>query len=408
MKIKGRGLLWPAPFSMRLALLVLFCLLQAMYLGGCKLQDQSSSESHQDSPPEPDKEWFRDGIIVNVVVESFLSGNYEGYDVSLPFDWSCTNIANRSICYRLHGFVVLDPIRERYEKCRDVDCGKFLHDYVLDWLRANPTPLEGNSWAWHDDATARRVQRLSYFYKFLPELWNDEELKMIKASLDLQAELLATDSFYRPRHNHGMYQDFGLMCYALCVCDDDANRRRYIDKATSRSLTYFEHAFCSNGVHKEHSPAYSRDTSRAALCFSKIVAPYNMNAAAKYESYWRNSERFLAFCTMPNGNWPSLGDSTPGRSGYEPEKTAMVFSDEETGGGYAIFRSSWYDGPDAATWMIFQAATFSSAHKHSDDLSFLLYHKGELFVEAGNRTYNYADPMTAYVYSGYEIGRAHV
>ena len=346
------------------------------------------------------KEWLTDGYKVNINVDRFLNGEYIGYDVSLPFDWACTNISDRSICYRMHGFLLLDAIRYKYEANRDVRCGKFLHDYVMDWLGANPVPLEGNAWAWHDDATARRVQRLSYYYRFIPELWDDVELKKIKVSLDSQAKLLATDSFYKPRHNHGMYQDFGLICYSLCVCDNDVLRKKYMDKAISRSLQYFEYSFCPNGVHREHSPAYARDTAMAALHFSKIVKPYNVEMAVKYENYWLRSKRFLVLCTMPNGILPSMGDSSVTKSGYEPE-TATVLCDEKTGGGYAIFRSSWYDMPKSATWMIFQAATFSSVHKHGDDLAFLLYHKGELFVEAGNRNYNYADPMTAYAYSGY-------
>lgn len=70
-------------------------------------------------------------------------------------------------------------------------------------------------------------------------------------------------------------------------------------------------------------------------------------------------------------------------------------------GGYSVFRSSWEDGADEATWIMFAASTFSSTHKHGDDLEVLLYHKGDLFVEGGNRNYNYSDKMTAWVYSGY-------
>lgn len=64
-------------------------------------------------------------------------------------------------------------------------------------------------------------------------------------------------------------------------------------------------------------------------------------------------------------------------------------------------RSSWEDDSDEATWMLFCASTFSSTHKHGDDLNFLLYHKGDLFVEAGKRDYNYNDPKTAWAYSAY-------
>ena len=173
-----------------------------------------------------------------------------------------------------------------------------------------------------------------------------------------------------------------------------------MDKAIARSLEYFDYVFCENGVHKEHSPAYGRDVALVAMYFARLVESYDPAASSRYEAHCRGAKRFLVLCTMPNGKWPSVGDSAEGMSGFEPE-TASVFKDDKSGSGYAIFRSSWYDAPGAATWMLFQAATFGSAHKHSDDLSFILYHKGDLFVEAGNRNYNYRDPMTAYVYSGY-------
>ena len=350
------------------------------------------------------REWMSRSFLCHADVGQLLEGDFLGYNAKPPIDWSCANIRDRSVCYRLHGFSTLDSVIRQYESRADERCGRYLHDYVLDWVRANPVPMKGNSWAWHDDATARRVHRMSYLWRFLPKLWGGGESREIKESLDVQAALLATDFFYKRRHNHGMYQDLALLCYALCVCNDDAVRKMYIDTAVSRSLEYFDYVFCDNGVHKEHSPTYGRDVSGVARCFARIVEPFDAATAGRYEAHYRSAGRFLAACTMPNGKWPSIGDSSEVMSSYSPKKTAetaSVFSDRDSGGGYAIFRSSCIDPPDAATWILFQAATFSSAHKHSDDLSFVLYHRGDLFVEAGNRDYNYANPMTAYAYSGY-------
>ena len=119
---------------------------------------------------------------------------------------------------------------------------------------------------------------------------------------------------------------------------------------------------------------------------------------------------------MPNGKIPSIGDSpefqiyryywentkwyqyvaNKGMRGKMPPNNAIY-----PNSGYAVMRSSWKDKPEHATYVIFTAATYSSTHKHSDDLNFLLYYGGPLFVEAGNRNYDYQDPETAYVYSNY-------
>ena len=350
------------------------------------------------------REWMSESFQNQYDVGRLLAGDCQGYNVKPPIDWSCTNIQDRVICWQLHGFIMLDPVMRQCETSYDERCGRYLHDYVLDWVRANPVPLKGNDWAWHDDATARRAHRMSYLWRFLPKLWSEEESREIKKSLDAQAALLATDSFYKRRHNHGMYQDLALLCYALCVCDDDAARKMYIDKAVARSLEYFDYVFCRNGVHKEHSLLYGSDVSKAARCFAKIVESIDAGAASRYDAYYRGAKRFLSLCTMPNRKWPSIGDSAEVISSFGSKtasEVASVFTDGEAGGGYAIFRSSWNDPPDAATWILFLAATFSSAHKHSDDLSFILYHRGDLFVEAGKRDYNYANPITTYAYSGY-------
>ena len=328
-------------------------------------------------------------------------GMYMGVAIGFPFDWSCAGINDRTVCRNLHAFIVLDAVAREYEKTGNAQMGRFMHDYVMDWVRANKKPLSGNNWAWHDDATARRVQRLAYYFRFFSELWSHSELEEIKHSLDMQAALLATDSFYKRLHNHGMYQDFGLLCYALLACDDrDLSGAKYAETAISRALEYFHFVYCDNYVHKEHSPEYALAISRAAYAFSKLLEQKYPKESSTFFNYWNGTQRFITHCTMPNGRLPPLGDSSPIASACEPE-TCVVFKDDMTGGGYAIFRSSWADSSENATWMMFLAATFSKVHKHSDDLSFVLYHGGELFVEAGKRNYNYVDPMTVYAYSGY-------
>ena len=274
------------------------------------------------------KKWIRSDFSESAVHKNDLQRN----KVTFPFDWSCTNIVERSVCYRLHGFTVLDPIVTKYETARDAKCGEFIHDFVVDWLKSNPVPLEGHKWAWHDDATARRVQRMSYYFKYLKNLWLADELEEMKASLDLQAELLAKDSFYTKKHNHGMYQDFALLSYAICVCTNEIEAQRYRKKAIERSMEYFDYVFCENGVHKEHSPMYANWVADKALAFSNLVAPFNVVASKKYYSYYCKAQRFLVLCTKPNGMWPAVGDSREVWTRYEPEKD-VVFRDEKTGGG---------------------------------------------------------------------------
>src|SRR5699024_2469915 len=66
--------------------------------------------------------------------------------------------------------------------------------------------------------------------------------------------------------------------------------------------------------------------------------------------------------------------------------------------GYLIARSEWSSD---AIYFLFLASYHMHYHKHTDDLSFLLYKNGPIFVDAGPHSYNYKDPMTQYAYSQY-------
>ena len=133
--------------------------------------------------------------------------------------------------------------------------------------------------------------------------------------------------------------------------------------------------------------------------------------------YVEGGQDFFLYITQPDGAWPSLGDSSRNPTGDaifrvnlpdNPKYQSITAKGEKVPatdavfpeGGYAIFRSSWEES-EQATWMLFNAATHSSVHKHGDDLEVLLYHKGELFVEAGKRNFNYLDQQTAWAYLGY-------
>src|SRR5699024_11901223 len=66
--------------------------------------------------------------------------------------------------------------------------------------------------------------------------------------------------------------------------------------------------------------------------------------------------------------------------------------------GYLIARNKW---EKEGIYFLFLASYHMHYHKHTDDLSFLLYKNGPIFVDAGPNSYNYKDPMTQYAYSQY-------
>lgn len=290
--------------------------------------------------------------------------------------------------------------------------------YVIDWASQNTEYYSEDEWVWHDDATAMRVLRMSIFYDEFKGLCSSNEQKLVEDSLAYQAQLLMSDAFYTKRHNRGMHQDIALLAYALLFTNNEL-QEQYISKALSRVGDYLDYVYTRDGIHKEHSPFYARDVLGDCILLLNLLTEISPEFSEHISKYVEGSKEYLLQIIKPDGTWTSLGDSSKavgisslknimynnkeylyltskGKHGTQPTNE-MVFEE----GGYAIFRSSWKDSAEDATWMLFNAATFSSTHKHGDDLEVLIFHKGDLFVEAGKRDYNYADSQTAWAYSGY-------
>lgn len=350
----------------------------------------------------------------NGIYKDVINGQIDDMPIGVPFDWSCSDISDRSLCYRLHGFTFLDCTYSLYLETNEERYKELIMSYMVDWVKSNPTVQEGNTWAWHDDATARRVFRFSYYLAIWKDDFAKKDYKLIYKSLKSQAELLATDEFYTFNHNHGMFQDIGLIAYALLIADEKTSER-YMEIAKKRSNAYFDYVFTPDGVHKEHSPAYHITVSNWLLFFAEAYELRDPEFSHKMRQLNQNTAEFVTALIMPDGTLPSIGDSArkiadPAIYSTDEYKYACTMGKEGVAasneyvsveGGYVVMRSGWSDPPEEATYILFMASTHSSTHKHGDDLSFILYHGGDLFVEAGNRDYNYTNEMTAYAYSGF-------
>lgn len=356
--------------------------------------------------------------VVTVADLRNANGSRWGVDLNLPMDWSCPLTVQRSYKFLVNGFFFTTSLYYEYEDNGSPEDGRKVLAYMLDWSRQNPVYDESAEWQWHDDATAMRVLHWCIYYLKLKEICSSAEREQLEKSLAYQAELLFSDEFYKPRHNHGMHQDIALIIYAIFYGKED-QQRDYIGKALVRTGEYLDFVYTPDGIHKEHSPYYARDILNDINMLVDTLREISPAFSEHVRRYAKGGQEFMLNIIQPNETFPSLGDSakwplqitylddilsdnldyqyliSQGKKG-KPPATDVVFPE----GGYAIFRSAWED-KEQATWMLFNAATHSSVHKHADDLEVLLYHKGELFVEAGKRNFNYLDEQTAWAYSGY-------
>lgn len=345
----------------------------------------------------------------------FMVGKVNGYNVELPFSWDFSNTKDRHPPFRMHSFLWLVSLLTEYWYTNDIKYRDKFIQYVFDWIRVHPEIDLNDKYAWHDDATARRTLFFCItLVLFEKSCLNEYQVDILKKSIEMQVNLLCKETFYKKKHNHGIYQDRAIAFYGLTYAREP---EYYLILAKERAREYFEFAFTKDGVHKEHSPSYHMDMIASLEWYKLAYSNVDIEFSLRMQELIDNTSDYICWITQPDMKTPPIGDSklterklsiwcsnpnyewiyTKGRKGFPPKSTAKIFWEA----GYAVFRSNWNFSKSEDTWMMLLAATHSEAHKHNDDLSFLLYHKGPLFVEAGKRDYNYHERKTQYAYSAY-------
>ncbi len=321
--------------------------------------------------------------------------------VTPPISWDFSAAQDRTMTFRLQSFVRQACLLDEFFRTGDVACRDLLLAWVFDWIDAHPTVDLRDFSAWHDDAAGRRALYFGLFLLAFEKVMSEEQIHRLRKCLAMHADLLRSEEFYRPLHNHGFYQDMALAVYAL-VCTGDAAYWSALSAARTRA--YLDTKISGEGVHLEHSPIYHTVVARGVAWLAVAFRSLDPDYAAELTGLLDRMSVYGKWIALPNGALPSVGDSPreimdtsvfTGNAAM-PERMRVF-----PGAGYAFIRKDREPGEDG-TWMMFLASTHGEVHKHNDDLSFLVYHRGgEMITEAGKRDYNYREPETEYCYSSY-------
>ncbi len=368
----------------------------------------------------------------------YLAGkfSFRGKPATLPLDlsWRENPHRDRNWAFQLHAMKYVISLTRAYQSTKDVKFLQRAEDLVLDWISDNMRPPNDPSFkvpspfTWHDHATAQRVRAWLPFF----EVWRrtplsqDEELITFIRAVTIHAEALSDPDFYTSAHNHGISQDMALLAIAVAF-PDEPRAKAWAQLASSRIREQANDTVSANGVHLEHSPAYHVRVLSQLTQSLEFARQHRLPLADDpgFSEKLRKMARFAAYMIQPNGRLPSIGDTrfrkapfdeNPVLTAYaendavldyalsrgdrgEPGELSVVYPDE----GYAILRDAWPPGAlyDFALHLMFTAAGNEGlAHKHRDDLSFVLYARGhELLVDPGLHSYNYKSPGRRYVVS---------
>jgi hypothetical protein len=231
-------------------------------------------------------------------------------------------------------------------------------------------------------------------------LWDESKARRLLSSLFAHAGRLADPSFYTQRHNHGIDQDIALASIAAAF-PEHRDSHRWAELAFRRVVEQIEHLISSNGVQLEHSPDYQfvtlahlSELQSLATRSGIELAAHGMPLAALLERMRAVAALFL----MPDGRFAPIGDTDRRVMARHPllqgarAKDGLSVLDQE---GYAVFRQR-------ALYLLFTAASHKGlAHKHSDDLSFVLYACGRMLIDEGGHVSYEADEQRSFTVGPY-------
>ena len=301
---------------------------------------------------------------------------------------------------------------------------------ILDWIDYTETEGENNKYIWYDHSTASRVVNLIYFLTFsedqaLSFIYSESLIDIITQTLIQHSEYLMNDNRYLWNTNHGVMVDRALIVLSLFLNYHDMSDE-WFDKGISRLRIQLDQQFTSEMVHVENSPGYSYSVLKWFIEIEEFLNKfgYSLDERGGFFDKLSSVGEFYAYQLMPNGYLPPIGDTTytssrleedfykeklnsphytyaltQGREGVAPEDNLSAFPIS----GYVYTRSDWLPADDYenTTWLGFKAGYVGgAAHKHYDDLSFLLYSKGEnIFIDGGMYNYETTDPYRQYLVS---------
>ena len=356
-----------------------------------------------------------DNIIENHI---FNLNNYYDIYVDVNHNWQTKN-TSRSLRRWLHTHIFLTDFTRAYVETKDQKFFDESYKLLTNWIDTFPIRFRNNieELAYHDEGTAIRLLFWFKYYNQFYDFFEDSQRKKFENQIDETANLLFQDEFYAGLNNHGMFQDMSLIAYSIFKYEN-FEESDYFSKAIERIVDYFKEVFTSEGIHKEHAPSYHVLILYSLKGVLKLLrnVGYKNNKMDFLEDIFNKGEKYTVNIVQPDYKLPAISDSiavnlsTSGiyKDLFDSEYYKFITSGGEIGTppnpliipypetGYLIARDKW---ERTATYFLFLASYHMHYHKHTDDLSFILYKNGPIFIDAGPHSYDYKDPYTLYAYS---------
>lgn len=298
---------------------------------------------------------------------------------------------------------------------------------VFAFRDSNPVGAPLTTRSWHEGTATNRLYNLALlaqaYVSYARNHKPDESSKILIvgeftqliAFIEQHLNFLMLSDIYKKCGNHGLRQDTFIL-YTSTVFPDFLEADRW--KRIAKKRVFAEQlipGFSADGVWLEHSPGY-HEIVKKLVAIIYIVCRYEEDEvfSSRIKACLDQMQLFTEYVVKPNACLPEIGDTaskkpmkkfydlvspavayslTQGNEGQKPETLDAIFQD----GGWAIMRDRWGSKDDftETIYVNFHATFHSAKHKHTDDLSFILFGKGrDWIIDPGKYNYEVEDPVT--------------
>lgn len=324
-------------------------------------------------------------------------------------DWDAPGRENRSWGFHLHAWEFIDPVLTEYYETGNLELLQWMLTVADHWWDSIEQVDPQETMAWYDMSLSLRMPRLARLMiatakSSIPA----ETSRLIRHALANIHMMLQPEAF-NGGNNHGFFAAAAGLDYAKWL-PMLPKIHELATLSSERMQLMAQSQFGSDGGHLEHSPDYHRmllGSFERAFSEGLLTDPEVSGRVEK-------AADVLGWLVQPDGHLVQFGDSpafdveTNELSSINPN-TQFILSDGKTGSadrrelmvlpetGYAVVRSpqpQMVGARIASSYLAFQTAFHSRAHKHADDLTFVWFDRGcELVVDSGR--FGYIDLLPA-------------
>ena len=338
---------------------------------------------------------------------------YSGEEIN----WSADPFDDITWDFYFHSLWMVNYLLDAYSITLDDKYLVEAKEIILSWNEANPNKQNQSSIsAWKDHSTSNRLTMYVHFW----DHYQSSNLSDLNFESDFMSiiyshtNFTADPDYYAWWNNHGLFQSQALLQIGVFF-PEFTESDIWIDLSKSRITTRVSTNVTESGIYKEHSTSYHYLALKLFMNIKTFCEHYDIEFS-ELNIKIDKMQQYMGYAAKLDGTVPMIGDSSAvqylnfeldsisneyllfrtsnGAEGTNVENPSIVYPDA----GIAIFKNDW--GEKEPIYLNFVNRYHSVAHKHADDLSFVLsYGQTDFLVDGGKYNYVESDPYRMFIRS---------